>query len=133
MGDPPVNGQFVLLNDEPLRRLDNQDVLGVASEVTGLANLIMASRREAPFTLGIDADWGMGKSTLMLQLQAALVAREKEGVVTIWFNAWTAQRSDTLAGLIKSALSKLDENAKRRRGRGHGRHCGGRRHWPGRW
>jgi len=114
LSDPPVNGQFVLLNDQPVSKLDTEDVLGVASEVTGLANLIIGSRYSAPFTVGIDADWGMGKSTLMLQLQAALDARQKEGVVTRWFNAWTAQKSDALAGLIKSALMEVDENALRR-------------------
>ena len=114
MSDPPVNDQFVLLNDQPVSRLDSEDVLDVASEVSGLANLIMGSRYSAPFTVGIDADWGMGKSTLMLQLQAALDAHKEEGVVTKWFNAWTAQKGDVLAGLIKSALMEIDENALRR-------------------
>jgi KAP family P-loop domain len=114
MSDSAVNDQFVLLNDQPVTKLDSKDVLGIASEVSGLANLIMESRYSAPFTVGIDADWGMGKSTLMLQLQAALDARSKEGVVTRWFNAWTAQRGDVLAGLIKSALMAVDENALRR-------------------
>jgi tetratricopeptide (TPR) repeat protein len=114
MSDPRVNDQFVLLNDQPISTPDGMDVLGIASEVSGLANLIMGSRYSAPFTVGIDADWGMGKSTLMLQLQAALDAHQKEGVVTRWFNAWTAQRGDVLAGLIKSALMEVDENALRR-------------------
>jgi len=107
-------GQFVLLNDQPVSELDSEDILGITSEVSGLANLIMGSRYKAPFTVGIDADWGMGKSTLMLQLQAALDARKTEGVVTKWFNAWTAQEDDALAGLIKSALTEIDKSALRR-------------------
>ena len=114
MSNPFANDQFVLLNDQPVKELDSEDVLGVAGEVSGLANLIMGSRYSAPFTIGIDADWGMGKSTLMSQLQVALAARGKEGVVTRWFNAWTAQKGDVLAGLIKSALVEVDENALRR-------------------
>src|SRR5262245_22097281 len=115
MSDSPVVDQFVLLNDQPMLEPSGEDVLGVASEVLGLANLIMGSRKEAPFTIGIDADWGMGKSTLMLQLRAELDTRKKEeGLRTVWFNAWTAQRSDALAGLIKSALMGVDENARRR-------------------
>ena len=114
MSDPPVNDQFVLLNDQPVSEPDSKDVLGVADEISGLVDLIIGSRYSAPFTVGIDADWGMGKSTLMLQLQAALAAHKNEGVVTTWFNAWTAQKSDALAGLIKSALMEVDENALRR-------------------
>jgi hypothetical protein len=114
MSDSLVNDQFVLLNDQPVSVPDGEDVLGVASEVSSLANLIMGSRYSAPFTVGIDADWGMGKSTLMLQLQAALVARGKEGVVTRWFNAWTSSKGDALADVIKSALMGVDENAVRR-------------------
>ena len=114
MSDFPVNDQFVLLNDQPVNEPDGEDVLGVAGEVAGLVNLIMGSRYSAPFTVGIDADWGMGKSSLMLQLRTALDARRSDGVVTRWFNAWTAQKGDALAGLIKSALMEVDENSLRR-------------------
>ena len=114
MSDAYLNGQFVLLNDQPISQSYSKDVLGVADQVLGLEKLIMESRYSAPFTVGIDADWGMGKSSLMLQLQAALDAHKKEGVVTKWFNAWTAQKDDALAGLIKSALMEVDENALRR-------------------
>jgi hypothetical protein len=112
MSDFPEADGFVLLNDQPVSEPDGQDVLGMAGEVSGLASLIMGSRESAPFTVGIDAGWGMGKSSIMLQLQAALDMQP--GVVTSWFNAWTAQDDDALAGLIKSALMSVDENMLRR-------------------
>ena len=92
----------------------------MAEEVSALASLIMGSRESAPFTLGIDAGWGMGKSSLMLQLQATLDTYP--GVVTSWFNAWTAGDDDALAGLIKSALTSVDENMLRRTLRRVARH-----------
>jgi hypothetical protein len=119
--DPPQAEGFVLLNDQPVSRLDGaDDVLGMAEEVSGLASLIMGSRKSAPFTLAIDASWGMGKSSLMLQLKAALDLQP--GVATSWFNAWTAEEGDALAGVIKSALMSVDENVLRRTLRRVARH-----------
>jgi hypothetical protein len=111
--DPPGEDQFVLLNDQPVDETDD-DALGMAEAVSDLVGLILGSRGAAPFTLAIDAGWGMGKSSLMLQLQNALNGHRNQGVVTSWFNAWTAQESDALAGLIKSALMGEPEKALRR-------------------
>ena len=122
MNDPPQADGFVLLNDQPVSEPDAHDVLGMTEEVSGLASLIMGSRDSAPFTVGIDAGWGMGKSSLMLQLQAALDTHP--GVVTSWFNAWTAEGTDALAGLVKSALQSVDENRLRRMLRRVARHRG---------
>ena len=122
MSNPSQTDSFVLLNDQPISKSDAQDVLGMAGEVSGLASLIIGSRDSAPFTVGIDAGWGMGKSSLMLQLRAALDTHP--GVVTSWFNAWTAEGTDALAGLIKSALRSVDENRLRRMLRRVARHRG---------
>ena len=63
----------------------------------------------------------MGKSTLLQMVREKLDpenARRKgaEGrpFETIWFNAWTAEGDDALAGLIKSVLLELDSNIVRR-------------------
>ena len=111
--DPPGEDQFVLLNDQPVDETDD-DALGMAEAVSDLVGLILGSRGAAPFTLAIDAGWGMGKSSMMLQLKAALNGHRNQGVVTSWFNAWTAHESDALAGLIKSALMGEPEKALRR-------------------
>jgi hypothetical protein len=124
MSDPFEADVFALLNDQPVEKPVGNDALGTAAAVSSLASLIMGSRESAPFTVGIDAGWGMGKSSMMLQLQAALHAQEQQGVVTSWFNAWTAQGNDALAGLIKSALMSVDENVLRRTLRRVARHRG---------
>jgi hypothetical protein len=117
MGAPTLPAEltskpFVLLDDLPTTDVGEADLLGTAEAAAYLSELIAASRASSPFTLGIDAGWGMGKSSLMLQLQEKL--RAKEEVECVWFNAWTAEDTDALNGLIKSVLLKVDENILRR-------------------
>jgi CheY-like chemotaxis protein len=105
--------RFFLLNDLPVRGPDGDDILGTHEAAVSLANLIEASRDSTPFTVGIDAGWGMGKSSLMLQIQAEL--DQTDYIQPVWFNAWTAVGVDALNGLIKSVLVNLDENVLRSR------------------
>jgi predicted KAP-like P-loop ATPase len=90
--------KFTLLGDQP--HSGEEDPLGFHELAESLAQLILASRRSTPFTLGIEAGWGMGKSTLMARLRERL-AREGETakVTTIEFNAWTADETGVPGGL----------------------------------
>lgn len=104
---------FSLLNDEPVHGAAvDEDVLGTAEAAGSLAALIQASRAATPFTIAIDADWGMGKSSLMHQIEAAL--RTDPDTECVWFNAWTADGADALEGVIKSVLQRFDRNLLRR-------------------
>ncbi|MER5866008.1 P-loop NTPase fold protein [Kitasatospora sp. NPDC002040] len=104
---------FLLLNDEPVRGdSTGEDVLGTARAARDLAALIQASRAATPFTVAIDADWGMGKSSLMHRIEAVL--QEDRTVECVWFNAWTANGTDALEGVIKSVLQRFDRNLLRR-------------------
>jgi CheY-like chemotaxis protein len=109
-GDAP---KFTLLGDQPYAGED--DPLGFGAIAENLAQLILASRRSTPFTLGIEAGWGMGKSTLMARLEKRL-AREKQNprVKTVPFNAWTADETGVLEGLVKTVLNEMDANVLRR-------------------
>lgn len=68
--------------------------------------------RTTPFTVAVDAAWGMGKSSLMHQLEARLSDEPDTSVV--WFNAWTSGPTSALEGLIKSVLLRFDRNLIRR-------------------
>jgi hypothetical protein len=113
---------FSLLNDEPIRggtavgvstqEAVAEDLLGTGLVAERLAGLIMDSRRAAPFTIAVDGGWGMGKSSLMHRLDAALAGRD--GVETVWFNAWTSHGRDVLEGLLKSVLGRFDRSVLRR-------------------
>lgn len=102
--------EFRLLSDEPW--ISENDPLEFDDMAEGLAEMIRSSRDSTPFTLGVEAPWGMGKSSLMRRLAGRL--GQDPAFKTIWFNAWTAGRDDALEGLIRSVLYELDTNVVRR-------------------
>lgn len=80
---PPPDRSVVsnpLLDDNPARR----DVLGFDRLQQILVTIIRDPPR-LPFTIGIFAEWGSGKTTLMQMIRDGLDA---DGVKTVWFNAW---------------------------------------------
>ncbi|MER5880498.1 P-loop NTPase fold protein [Streptomyces sp. NPDC001910] len=103
--------EFSLLNDEPVSG-PGDDLLGAGRAARELARLLHGSRAATPFTLAVDAGWGMGKSSLMRLVDAELGARQ--GVHTVWYNAWTSTGADALEGLIKSVLVRFDRRVLRR-------------------
>lgn len=101
--------QFKLLGDQPHQGTD--DPLGFDRLTDDLARVVLDSRSSTPFTLGIEASWGMGKSTLMTRLRERL--RRESAVKTVWFNAWRADESGVLEGLVKTVLNEMDPNVLR--------------------
>jgi CheY-like chemotaxis protein len=107
------SARYRLLGDQP--DCGDDDWLGFGRVADDLTDLILDSRDRTPFTVGIKGNWGAGKSSLMRRLERRLDAHE--AVVSVWFNAWTAERGDTLEGLVKSVLDKLDPNVLRKAAR----------------
>ncbi|WP_419999690.1 KAP family P-loop NTPase fold protein [Streptomyces boninensis] len=116
-----TNLPFRLLNDEPVydARHSAGDLLGTRRRAGELASLILRSAWTTPFTIAVDADWGMGKSSLMHRVKADL--ESQPGVECVWFNAWTSHGDDALEALIKSVLERFDRSALRRAARRVGR------------
>jgi predicted KAP-like P-loop ATPase len=108
---PPL----ALLGDSP--HAAESDPLGFSELAEDLAQLILGSRGATPFTLGVEASWGMGKSTLMGRLHARL--KREPAVTPVWFNAWTADNNGVLEGLLKTVLNEMDPNVLRRALRNH--------------
>jgi CheY-like chemotaxis protein len=99
---------FTLLNDQPVRS-PADDLLNMRDTASGIANMIISSKSASPLVIAIDAGWGMGKSTLLRQIEANLsLGAEEKKIVPVWFNAWTAEEDNALEGLIKSVLENLD-------------------------
>jgi hypothetical protein len=109
---------FTLLNDQPLDKPDN-DLIGSAKVAGSIASILNVSRTATPLVVAIDAGWGMGKSTLLRQIESQLPGRPS--VIPVRFNAWTAQGENALEGLIKSVLVELDRRIVRRWARKVGR------------
>jgi hypothetical protein len=104
---------LVLLGDQP--HADGDDPLEFDRIAESLSTLILSSQASTPFTLGIEAGWGKGKSTLMRKLERSLAAEPQ--VSTVWFNAWTSEQGTALEGLIKAVLDALDPSLLRRTAR----------------
>jgi hypothetical protein len=109
---------FTLLNDQPADAAGG-DLLGSSEAAARIASMLTASRGAAPLVVAIDAGWGMGKSTLLHQIEFQLPGRPS--VISVRFNAWTAQGENALEGLIKSVLVELDSRIVRRWARKLGR------------
>lgn len=105
-----ADSTYMLLSDLP--SMAGPDPLGYEQVAAGLAAALKVSKGSTPFVLGIEGEWGSGKSSIMYRLMAELDATP--GIETVWFNAWTAERSSALEGLIKAVLNQLDTNAVRR-------------------
>jgi KAP family P-loop domain len=117
--DPIAEGtafrEYFLLNDQPLVQVED-DPLGMADIAAGIAAVLVASTKSSPFVLAVDAGWGMGKSTLLRQVENHLL--DNPQIVKLRFNAWTAEGENALEGLIKAVLGELDRNVLRRWVRG---------------
>lgn len=93
--------------------VDASDPLEFHDLASGLVNLLRGAHDSTPLTLGIQAPWGMGKSSLMLHMMRQL-DEDPENFKTVWFNAWTFEGEDILEGMIKTVLEQLDPNVLRR-------------------
>ncbi len=73
-----------------------EDLLGFRPYVEALAAFLANERTQPPLTLSIEGEWGSGKSSFMLQLEAALRRELKERVRFIRFNAWRHDKEEAL-------------------------------------
>lgn len=101
----PINEKLSpILDDQPA----SKDLLDFESYVEALRDLIIHNKTQTPLTLGIFGRWGMGKTTLMKMLENSL---NKEGILTIWFNAWQYNDEDKLwAAFLQSMLNKIQHS-----------------------
>jgi KAP family P-loop domain len=80
-----------ILDDQPA----SKDMLGFAPYVDALAEIITGLGIEnTPLTIGVFGSWGMGKTSLMKQLQTRLINTHR--FRSIWFDAWKFDKEDAL-------------------------------------
>lgn len=104
-----VEHDYTLLTDQPVESGDD-DLLGTLATAKGIAGIL--AHAASPFVLAVDGGWGVGKSTLLRQIENALPGAPN--MVKVRFNAWTAQEENALEALIKSVIGELDSNLLRR-------------------
>ncbi len=95
-----------ILGDNPFDDIDEEDPLGYDDFVDSFLDIILHSKEATPFTIGIQGDWGVGKTTVMKRIQKRL---EKEECLTIWFNPWKySEKKEVWRGLIKTVFDEFE-------------------------
>ncbi len=80
---------------------------------------IIVQAQGRPISIGVSGAWGVGKSSMIKLVRAALVSRtggDKSKLVFVEFNAWLYQGyDDARAALLEVIADKLQEEAKNRK------------------
>lgn len=101
-----------LLEDEPVRDLE-VDRLGLLPFARVVAGAALGT--PGPFTVGVFADWGEGKTSVLRLAKALLDGERKDHpeVVTVWFNAWQYELEEhPIVPLIASIVSAVERREK---------------------
>jgi len=91
------------------------DLLGFSDYAEALADFIKNEKTAKPLTIGINAAWGMGKTTLMLMIRDQLTGqgekkkkKRERSFPTVWFNAWKYDQEESLwAALALEILAQV--------------------------
>jgi tetratricopeptide (TPR) repeat protein len=101
-------GKFAILGDSPVRA--SGDRLNFNDFVEPFAERLIQSAANTPFTVGIFADWGQGKSTVMQMLR---LATEDKKCPTIWFEPWKHNTREAVwKGLALTMVTQIRANEK---------------------
>jgi hypothetical protein len=94
-----------LIEDEPAREL-HEDYLDLDSTARIIAGTAVGTG--GPFTLGVYAGWGQGK-TSVLRLSMELVKGYSDAIVPVWFNAWQYEQEDhPIVPLLATIVREVD-------------------------
>jgi len=100
--------QMCNVGDQPTA----DDKLGFKPYVEAIAKFLTDEKTKGPFTLSVEGEWGSGKSSFMLQVEAEL-KRIDPKILTVHFNAWRYDKEDALWAafamqVVKQLKQKVD-------------------------
>lgn len=118
MATPTPKTGFPDLPIDPARAdSDNQDLLGLDPHAAALASFI--KKCSTPMTIGIQGDWGSGKTSLMNLIRAKLAVKpdakpdpNNPRILSIWFNTWQYAQFGKDEQLASSMLVTLMQKIK---------------------
>lgn len=110
-------------SEEDFRKLPIRDDNPSSVDLLGFGDIVSAieatiTREDLnPITVGVNAPWGGGKTTVLQLLQQAL--QERQDVIDVYVSPWEFDRNtDTKAALIGAVLERLEETIKGQRSTG---------------
>lgn len=89
--DGPINCEF---------ETDNEKI------ITNLLNTLKNFKPQSAFNIGLNADWGYGKTTFLNRFKYLKINQDKDAVV-FWFRVWKNKGSDSL---IENFFKELKTN-----------------------
>jgi hypothetical protein len=100
--------QIISITDVPIS-CNEDNLLGVENYATALSDFILYSA--TPLTIGIQGEWGTGKTSLMNLIREKLA---KADIATSWVNTWEyslfKQSGETTPAVLRGMLEKLKES-----------------------
>lgn len=98
------------VTDKPISSLSD-DLLDVEVYAQALANFMFSS--DTPITVGLQGEWGTGKTSLMAVIQEILA---EKSIATSWVNTWEfslfSDSSQTTPRVLNAMVSKLEESCR---------------------
>ena len=90
----------------PSGRPSKEDLLGFEPHVRALSRFLEDDGIDTPLTIGIEGDWGRGKSSFLLQLTGKLdqESSKKKGPHFVYFNPWRLKSNEGLFAAYALAL-----------------------------
>lgn len=99
------------ITDKPIDKLQD-DLLKVERYSIALTNFVKSS--DTPITIGLQGEWGTGKTSLMGLMREIL---DREAIATSWVNTWEYSMfvgsNETTPKVLQGMLEKLEENCKK--------------------
>ena len=99
------------ITDKPISS-QSEDLLKVEKYSIALSNFIVKSK--TPITIGLQGEWGTGKTSLMALLLEDFTEKE---IATSWVNTWEYSMfrgaHETTPGVLRGMLEKLKESCER--------------------
>jgi hypothetical protein len=103
----PFISDYEILGDSPVVNVDD-DVLDFSEFVHPLAVRLIKSKNQTPFTVGVFANWGSGKTSIMRILQRML---QQDDCFTVWFEPWKYNEGkDVWKGLVTTLSEQVAKN-----------------------
>jgi hypothetical protein len=77
--------------------------------VSALGEFLCAEESDPPLTVTIEAPWGEGKSSVLLQLREWLQKKQGTTCRTVWFNPWRYQTADGVwSGFLSEFTAQME-------------------------